>query len=111
MDDLSRVVVLNMNNGKGGICHAAHRANGKGSGNRRHTFLNGKSRSHHRGDDLGGQSGKDTRLNTASKTVCQHDDCGVFVFLYDVYVVTAKLLADMIDAFVSDICTQIIHRR
>ena len=46
-----------------------------------------------------------------AETVRKYDNGRGLVFLHNVNVISAKLLAYVIYAFVTDLCTQIIHRR
>ena len=106
LDDFRRLVVLDLNDGKGRVRNAANRAYRKGCRNGRNTFFQRKSLRHHGGDNLGCQCGQNTGFHAAAQTVGKDNHRGVLIaLLYDIHMVAAKLFAVMIDAFIADIRT------
>ena len=111
LNDLRFFIFYDSDDGERGIRHAAHRADGQCRRNGLHAVFDMQPLRHHGGDNLGGQGRENTRLDPRAEPVREDDDGRVLALLHDVHMVAAELLADVIDALVTDVRTQIIHRK
>ena len=110
LDDLRLFVFDDVNDGEGGIGHAPHSADRQCGGNGGDAVFQAHIGRHHRGDDLGGQGRENIRLDAAAHSVSQNNDGGVFALVHDFHAVTAELLPPLVQAQVSDVGTEVIHR-
>ena len=109
LDDFRGLIVLQVDDGEGGIRHATHGADRQRRRNGGHALLQRQALGQHGGDNLGGQGGQDRRLHAAAQAIGEHDHHRVLVRLHNVHMVAAQLLADVVDAFIADIRAKVIH--
>ena len=90
-NQMRRTVIINLNNGKCGVCDAALLTLRQRRGDRVDCFLQRRAFRHHLADDRAGQRGQNVRFDSAAQTVGQHQDAEL-VAVADRHLIAAQFL-------------------